>query len=101
MVIIEEPYEFLFQVVSKSDFMDGLWYLDLGASSHMIGRRNLFFNLDESSIGIVKFGDGSRIMIQVTWIYSPQFPRWKISDPYQSSLHSTASRKYVESWAIR
>jgi hypothetical protein len=42
----------------------GRWYLDLGASSHMTGFRDMFAMLDESVHGTVHFGDGSIIKIQ-------------------------------------
>ncbi|WVZ79350.1 LOW QUALITY PROTEIN: hypothetical protein U9M48_026940 [Paspalum notatum var. saurae] len=39
------------------------WYLDSGASNHMIGRREDFAELDTAITGSVKFGDGSRVTI--------------------------------------
>lgn len=41
------------------------WYLDTGASNHMTGDRGAFATLDESVSGVVKFGDGSSVQIQV------------------------------------
>jgi hypothetical protein len=43
--------------------VDGLWYLDTGASSHMTGERGMFSSLDESVRGKVRFGDGSVVEI--------------------------------------
>ena len=40
---------------------DCMWYLDRGASSHMIGKKAFFHNIDENMKGRVKFGDGSTI----------------------------------------
>jgi hypothetical protein len=39
------------------------WYLDSGASNHMIGVWSAFTELDSSITGSVKFGDGSRVEI--------------------------------------
>ena len=38
-----------------------MWYLDRGASSHIIGKRACFHKIDENMQGRVKFGDGSTI----------------------------------------
>ena len=40
-----------------------MWYLDNGASNHMIKDRAKFKEFDEKLIG-VKFGDGSIVLIQ-------------------------------------
>jgi hypothetical protein len=42
---------------------DDRWYLDTGASNHMIGTRSTFTTLDERVTGSVKFGDGSVVDI--------------------------------------
>ncbi|WVZ79228.1 hypothetical protein U9M48_026832 [Paspalum notatum var. saurae] len=39
------------------------WYLDSGASNHMIGSRGAFSELDTSITGTVKFGDNSLVDI--------------------------------------
>jgi hypothetical protein len=39
------------------------WYLDTGATNHMMGRGNVFFELDRAVQGTIKFGDGSVINI--------------------------------------
>nr|GEV51289.1 ribonuclease H-like domain, reverse transcriptase, RNA-dependent DNA polymerase [Tanacetum cinerariifolium] len=44
--------------------MDSLWYLDNGASNHMIGVREHFKELDEKVSGKVRFEDGSYIEIK-------------------------------------
>ena len=41
------------------------WYLDSGASNHMTGSKAAFSELDDDVAGMVKFGDGSRVAIQV------------------------------------
>ena len=38
--------------------------LDYGASNHMTGPKEAFFELDDDVIGMVKFGDGSRVAIR-------------------------------------
>ena len=40
------------------------WYLDSGASNHMTGSKEAFFELDDNMTDTVKFGDGSRAAIQ-------------------------------------
>ena len=39
------------------------WYLDSGASNHMMGSKAAFSELDDDVTGMVKFGDGSRVAI--------------------------------------
>jgi hypothetical protein len=41
----------------------GLWYLDIGATNHMTGTREIFSELDTGIQGMVRFGDGSVIAI--------------------------------------
>jgi hypothetical protein len=41
----------------------GVWYLDSGASSHMMGVCDMFTTLDESVHGTVRFGNGSIVNI--------------------------------------
>lgn len=41
-----------------------LWYLDNGASNHMMGRKLKVRDLDENVMGQVKFGDGSTVKIK-------------------------------------
>jgi hypothetical protein len=40
------------------------WYLDSGASNHMMGSKAAFSELDGNVTGTVKFGDGSRLAIR-------------------------------------
>jgi hypothetical protein len=42
---------------------DSSWFLDTGASNHMLGRRDLFSELDSGVGGTVKLGDGSTVDI--------------------------------------
>ena len=44
--------------------LDGIWYLDSSASSHMTGCREMFMVLDESVRGTVRFGVGSVVRIE-------------------------------------
>ena len=39
------------------------WYLDFGASNHIMGSKEAFSELDGNVTGTVKFGDGSRVAI--------------------------------------
>ncbi|XP_066337274.1 uncharacterized protein [Miscanthus floridulus] len=41
-----------------------LRYLDFGASNHMMGSKEAFFELDGNMTSTVKFGDGSRVAIR-------------------------------------
>ncbi|XP_066344621.1 uncharacterized protein [Miscanthus floridulus] len=40
------------------------WYLDSGASNHMMGSKAAFSELDDDMTGTVKFDDGSRVAIR-------------------------------------
>ena len=40
------------------------WYLDSGASNHMMGSKAAFSELDDDMIDTVKFSDGSRVVIR-------------------------------------
>ena len=40
------------------------WYLDSGASNHMMGSKESFSELNGDVTGTMKFGDGSRVAIQ-------------------------------------
>ena len=40
------------------------WYLESGASNHMMGSKAFFSKLDDDVTGTVKFGDDSRVAIQ-------------------------------------
>jgi hypothetical protein len=40
------------------------WYLDTGASNHMIGNRSVFADLDTAITGSVRFGDNSIVNIK-------------------------------------
>ncbi|CAA7394373.1 unnamed protein product [Spirodela intermedia] len=62
-MVIEET-EVLLQGVSHTKYKNGMWYLDTCATSHMIGEKNLNFDLDQTYKGRVKFGDDSRIPIE-------------------------------------
>ena len=60
MVVSDECGELLLQGMTNPH-NDCMWYLDMGASSHMTGKKAFFHNIDENMKGRVKFGDGSTI----------------------------------------
>ena len=41
--------------------IDNMWYLNIGARSHMTGVKTLYQSLDESHKGVVRVSDGSSI----------------------------------------
>lgn len=47
----------------EEDHHDDAWYLDISASNHMSGCRDVFTKLDTSVTGSVKVSDGSIIDI--------------------------------------
>ncbi|XP_066316301.1 uncharacterized protein [Miscanthus floridulus] len=61
---LDEPRAHVFlSNESDDDKIDG-WYLDTGATHHMTGRREFFFELDSGVRGSVKFGDASAVEIK-------------------------------------
>ena len=60
MVVSDECGELLLQGMNDPH-NDRMWYLDTGASSHMIGKKEFFHNIDDNMKGSVRFGDGSTI----------------------------------------
>ena len=64
MAMVEEVSDLLLHGSEGASFDPTLWYLDSGATNHMSGCRNFFYELDESTSGFVKFGDNSRIQIE-------------------------------------
>ena len=64
MAIEETDDDILLQGIFQSELEEGLWYLDTGATSHMTGKGNLFYEFDESYKGNVRFGDDSKIRIE-------------------------------------
>jgi hypothetical protein len=53
---------FLGMSCSNDDHLKG-WYLDTGATNHMMGHDNVFSELDRAVQGTVKFRDGSVVNI--------------------------------------
>jgi hypothetical protein len=49
--------------VNPSNYEEGSWVLDTGATNHMTGYRTTLVALDESVKGAVRFGDGSTVEI--------------------------------------
>ena len=64
LMAIEASDEILLQGVSQCDLSKGMWYLDTGASRHMIGGKDLIYCLDDFYKGTVRFRDGWRISIE-------------------------------------
>ena len=64
MAMEELDNDILLQGIVQSELEDGLWYLDTGATSHMISKKNLFFEHDETCKCHLRFGDDSRISIE-------------------------------------
>jgi hypothetical protein len=53
---------FLGTSCSDNDHLEG-WYLDTGATNHMMGHGNVFSELDRAVQGTIKFRDGSVVNI--------------------------------------
>jgi hypothetical protein len=60
---IEEPRAQAYLGKGKEDELMEGWYLDTGATNHMMGRSDVFSHLDWAMRGSVKFGDGSVVAI--------------------------------------
>ena len=45
----------------NSSPIDDMWYLDMGASSHMTSMKSFYQSLDEPHNGVMRFGDSSSI----------------------------------------
>jgi hypothetical protein len=70
---------FLGTSCSDDDHLEG-WYLDIGTTNHMMGRDNMFSELDRAVQGTVKFGDGSVVNIcgKSTIIFSLRYDEHKV-----------------------
>ena len=64
MGVVEEASHLLLHGFEGELFDPTLWYLDTGATNHMIGRRNFVCDLDEFTSGFVKFEDNLKIQIE-------------------------------------
>ena len=56
--------DILLQGVQEMKIQDNLWYLDTGASLHMIGMRSYFQSIDENQRGLIRFGNESLIAFE-------------------------------------
>ena len=61
MAIVEEVSDLLLHGTEGASSNHALWYLDTGATNHMSGRWQFFYELDESTTGFVEFGNNSKI----------------------------------------
>lgn len=62
-----------------------VWYLDNGASNHMIGDLHMFRDIDRSVSGKVRFGDGSTVDIMgkgTIMFQGNSGDQWILSDVY-------------------
>ena len=50
-------------VATSNVVYQDVWYLDVGCSNHMSGKKELFSHLDESVWGKVNFGNKSKVLI--------------------------------------
>ena len=63
MAILVEYREIFLQGASDS-YDDCLWFLDIGSSSHVTGKKLFFHKIDENQKGKVRFGDRSTILYE-------------------------------------
>ena len=56
--------DILLQGVQEMKIEDDLWYLDVGASSHMTGMRSSFHSIDENKRALIRFDDESSIAFE-------------------------------------
>ncbi|KAM6556835.1 hypothetical protein CsatB_003854 [Cannabis sativa] len=49
-----------FKLFNFENLMEGQWYLDIGCSRHMTGKKKLLVNYKEEKEGVVTFGDGNK-----------------------------------------
>lgn len=69
-----------------------IWILDSGASSHMTGRKDLFYHLDESHKNTVRLGDDQQMIVHGIGSIAVQLNRGEVK-----LIHGV---KYVPSLAI-
>ena len=64
MAIVEEVSDLLLHGTEGASLDPAMWYLDTGATNHMLGCQKFFCEVDESTTGFVKFDDNSRIRVE-------------------------------------
>ena len=64
MAVVEEVSDLLLHGSEGASSNPALWYLDTGATNHMMGCREFCNDLDDTATGFVKFGDNPRIQIK-------------------------------------
>ena len=52
------------KLASGETTQSNVWYLDNGVSNHMTGQKDKFYDLNQTTQGYVKFGDGSKVRIE-------------------------------------
>ncbi|GKV50107.1 hypothetical protein SLEP1_g56822 [Rubroshorea leprosula] len=60
----KEEEELLLLMATKEERDTGAWYLDIGATNHMSGNKELFSTLNEAVKGNIIFGDDPKIPIK-------------------------------------
>ena len=56
--------DILLQGTQEVNLTKNLWYLDTGASSHMMSKKSYFHSLDENQQGVIRFGDESSVRFE-------------------------------------
>ena len=51
--------DILLQGVQEMNLQENVWYLDIGASSHMMNKRSYFHSIEENQLGLIRFGGES------------------------------------------
>ena len=56
--------DILLQGVQEMNLQENVWYLDIGASSHMTSKRSYFHSIDENQLGLIRLGDESSVKFE-------------------------------------
>ena len=56
--------DILLQGVQEMILQENVWYLDIGASSHMTSKRSYFHSIDENQHELIRFGDESSVRFE-------------------------------------
>ena len=63
-IFMDFPEDIPLQGAQEMNLQDNLWYLDIGASSHVTSKRSYFHSIDEHQHGVIRFGDESLVMFE-------------------------------------